>query len=85
MYSYSYPPPLVINSEVKPTRLDDDIETYSQSRIKNLNYASCTELVRMVKILRYRRPEALVQACYCKEATLLDCSPLSAININDVT
>ena len=34
-------------------------ERYSWSRIKTLNYASFTQLVRMVKILRCRRPEAL--------------------------
>ena len=32
---------------------------YSLSRIKTLNYASYTQLVRMVKILRCNRPETL--------------------------
>ena len=31
----------------------------SQSRIKTIDYVSYTQLVRMVKIIRYRRPEAL--------------------------
>ena len=43
---------LRLNREVKPVRLDDDTERYSRSRIKTLNYASYTHLVRMVKILR---------------------------------
>ena len=47
------------NSEVKPEPLDDDTERYSRSRIKTLNYASYTQLVRMEKIIRCRRPEAL--------------------------
>ena len=47
------------NSEVKPVRLDDDTERYSGSRIKTLNYAYHTQLVRMVKVIRCRRPEAL--------------------------
>ena len=44
-------------SEVKLAHLDDDTERYS--RIKTLNYASYTQLVRMVKILQCRRSEAL--------------------------
>ena len=48
--------PISLNSEVKPVCLDDDsdddIERYSWSRIKTLNYVSCTELVRMVKVFR---------------------------------
>ena len=50
---------VALNSEVKPVRLDDDTERYGRLRIKTLNYASYTQLVRMVKILRCRRPEAL--------------------------
>ena len=50
---------LIIKSKVKLEPLYDDTERYSWSRIKTLNYSSYTELVRMVKILRYRRPEAL--------------------------
>ena len=49
-------------SEVKLAHLDDDTERYS--RIKTLNYASYTQLVRMVKILRCRRPEALAKPHY---------------------
>ena len=45
------------NSEVKPVRLDDD--TVRLSRIKTLSYAFYTQLVRMVKIPRCRRPVAL--------------------------
>ena len=46
-------------SEVKLAHLDDDTERYVRSRIKTLNYATYTQLVRMVKILRCRRPDAL--------------------------
>ena len=40
-------------------RLDDGTERCSRSRIKTLNYECYTLLVRMVKITRSRRPEAL--------------------------
>ena len=30
---------------------------YSLSRFENLNYASCTELVMTIEIIRYRRPQ----------------------------
>ena len=46
------------NSEVNPEPLDDDTERHSWF-IESLNYASYTQLVRMVKIRRCRRPEAL--------------------------
>ena len=43
-------------SEVKPDPLYDDTERYNRSRIKTLYYASYTQLVRMIKIIRCRRP-----------------------------
>ena len=46
-----------VNSEVKPVCLDDDTDKYS-CMIKNQN-SSYTHLVRMIKIPRCRRPEAL--------------------------
>ena len=61
-YKLTTTPPMVSrnnNSKVKPVRLDDDTEGYSCSRIKTINYASYTHLVRMVKILRCRHPEVL--------------------------
>ena len=44
----------MIIRDVKPARLNDDAKKHSQSIMKNLNYASYTELVRMVN-----HPEAL--------------------------
>ena len=46
-------------SEVKPVHLDDNTEKYSWLKIKTLNYTSCTQLVRIVKIIRRRHPETL--------------------------
>ena len=56
--------PVIRTKFLSPLDLDDDTEGYSWSRIKTLNYASYTELVRMVKILRFRRPEGLAYPRY---------------------
>ena len=55
---------------------DDDTERYRLSRIKTLKYASCTEIVRTVKIIRRRRLEALAQPLLTSWLELLATSKL---------